>query len=392
MNQEKTTATLKQEILHLISLRQEGGYWDFKKQWHGKKSDLLLDIICMANNLHNRAAYIIIGIDEKQDYAVVDVKDDPNRRNTQNIVDFLKDKKFAGGVRPLVHVATISLYRGDIDVVVVENSHHTPFYLTERFDAIRANHIYTRVMDTNTPVDSSADINNVEYLWRKRFHLDETPLNKFLHYLCTPDDWTPIQDHNMGYFYKYSPEYTITCEEDDRDGYEYYMFGQVKTQPSWWLITLRYHQTAIDQFLGLTLDGGRSFVIAPQRSHELAKVGTSYLGYYIKDTLRYRLLQFYHKKEANEEHSFRTYMSIVAVFKSETEYENFIFYVKNNNARYKELLAQQSYSHLPSFPELQGYVMGSFKKEYMDALVIQEMLQEFREESRQLVSVDNSEL
>ena len=177
---------LKEEILRLVSMKQEGGYWDFKKQWHDKRTDLLHDIICMANNLHNRAAYIIIGIDEEQDYAVVDVKADPNRRNTQKMVDFLKDKKFAGGIRPLVHVEPVSLRRGDIDVIIIENSFNTPFYLTEQFEGVRANHIYTRVMDTNTPKDKSADINNVEYLWRKRFHLDEMPIDKFRHYLQNP--------------------------------------------------------------------------------------------------------------------------------------------------------------------------------------------------------------
>ena len=113
MNEERTV-TLKEKILHLISLQQEGGYWDFKKQWYEKKNDMLHDIICMANNLHNCTAYIIIGVDEKQGYAVVDVKNDPNRRNTQNMVDFLRDKKFAGGVRPLVHVEQLSLYHGDL--------------------------------------------------------------------------------------------------------------------------------------------------------------------------------------------------------------------------------------------------------------------------------------
>lgn len=59
---------IENEIKQLISLKQEGGYWDFKKQWYvsgdaGKRS-LLIDIICMANNLENRDAYIIIGVDE----------------------------------------------------------------------------------------------------------------------------------------------------------------------------------------------------------------------------------------------------------------------------------------------------------------------------------------
>ena len=43
----------KEEILELISLKQEGAYWDFKKEWYeeGKQPDLLHDIICMSNNL-----------------------------------------------------------------------------------------------------------------------------------------------------------------------------------------------------------------------------------------------------------------------------------------------------------------------------------------------------
>lgn len=90
--------TLKEEVIHLVTLEQEGGYWDFKKQWHDNKTSLLHDVICMANNLHNRNAYIIIGIDEEDNFAVVDVKADPNRRNTQNmarqnIIDLTKREK-----------------------------------------------------------------------------------------------------------------------------------------------------------------------------------------------------------------------------------------------------------------------------------------------------------
>lgn len=89
---------LRETVLRLISLKQEGGYWDFKKQWYGNeaKCDLLHDIICMANNLYDRDAYIIIGVDEEKNYSIVGVQADPNRKNTQMLVDLLKDKKFAG--------------------------------------------------------------------------------------------------------------------------------------------------------------------------------------------------------------------------------------------------------------------------------------------------------
>lgn len=101
-------------IQNIINLKQEGSYWDFKREWYSneKKADLLHDIICMANNLENKDAYIIVGVDEENDYIVKDVRSDENRRNTQMIVDFLKDKKFSGGVRPTVYVETIELNDG----------------------------------------------------------------------------------------------------------------------------------------------------------------------------------------------------------------------------------------------------------------------------------------
>ena len=41
------------EIESLIDMHQEGAYWDFKREWYGnnKDGDMLIDIICMANNL-----------------------------------------------------------------------------------------------------------------------------------------------------------------------------------------------------------------------------------------------------------------------------------------------------------------------------------------------------
>ena len=100
-------ATLKSTILKLISLRQEGSYWDFKKEWHSNKADLLHDIICMSNNLSNKDAYIIIGVDESDNFSINDVSSDVNRRKTQDLVSFLRDKKFAGGIRPTVYVESL---------------------------------------------------------------------------------------------------------------------------------------------------------------------------------------------------------------------------------------------------------------------------------------------
>lgn len=110
------------EIMDLIDLKQEGAYWDFKKEWHDKKSDLLHDIICFANNLANRDCYIIIGVDEENNYCLNDISGDPNRKDTQKIVDFLKDKKFAGGIRPVVFVESLNIHGSVVDVIIIKNS------------------------------------------------------------------------------------------------------------------------------------------------------------------------------------------------------------------------------------------------------------------------------
>ena len=373
---------LNKEINDLISIRQEGGYWDFKREWYTSKSDMLHDIICMANNLQNHNAYIIIGIDEEMDCSIIDVREDPNQRNTQKIVDFLKDKKFAGGIRPVVYVERLTFGSDSIDTIVIENSHNTPFFLTESYEGVRANHIYTRVMDTNTPTNKSADINHIEYLWRKRFFIDESPLTKFCHYLSDPNWWEPIQDLDMGFFCKQAPEYTINCESDpNRSGYEYYMFGQVNQRPSWWYVTLKYHQTAIKQFLGISLDGGRSFAIAPCREHDLYQNGISFVGYFIKGSLRSRLLEFFHQKETSEEYAFRTFLKAVIIFNSEVECTSFFEYIKCNSAHFHEMKKQQGDADLPQFPNIQGLNTDVYKNTYRDALVLKKMLLQFRNQT-----------
>ena len=80
------------EICQLIAMKQEGSYWDFKKEWYTKKSDLLHDIICLSNNLVNRDCYIIIGVDQENDYSLVDVRNDVNRKNTQKKYKELKEQ------------------------------------------------------------------------------------------------------------------------------------------------------------------------------------------------------------------------------------------------------------------------------------------------------------
>ena len=96
-------------VTELISSKREDDWWDFKEFHYEDKGSMLHDIICLANNRANRDSYLIFGVRDKT-FEIVGVENDPNRKNQQNIVDFLRTPNFAGHVRPRVEVQTIVVH------------------------------------------------------------------------------------------------------------------------------------------------------------------------------------------------------------------------------------------------------------------------------------------
>ena len=86
---------IREEALNLIALKREGAYWDFKKEWHKDNSELIHDMLCLANNLESDVSYLFIGIDEEEDYSVCE------RKTNQMIVDMLSKTKWDNGQPPL---------------------------------------------------------------------------------------------------------------------------------------------------------------------------------------------------------------------------------------------------------------------------------------------------
>ena len=122
-------------------------------------------------------------------------------------------------------------------------------------------------MDTNTPKNRTADIHHIEYLWKKRFKLISTPLERVELYLNKPEDWvdSPTNGGAIKKYHKHFPEFTIEYDlEDDRVGYEYYLFNQTDTRPHWNEIRIHYHQTMLFSCGGISLDGGRYFTSVPE--------------------------------------------------------------------------------------------------------------------------------
>lgn len=161
---ELTIDPLNKEIVDLINNKVEKDYYDYKLKLHENKEDLLHDILCLSNNIKNIDAYLIFGVNDECE--VVGLKE---KLKSNNILDFLKSKSFAGDHMPEIEVKNLFYLYYDIGVIVCKSSKHVPFYLTERFKGIRENQIYTRVGDTNTPKDRNASYNYIEKLWKFHF-------------------------------------------------------------------------------------------------------------------------------------------------------------------------------------------------------------------------------
>ena len=375
---------IKKEIIELIYLKQEGAYWDFKSEWYDSKhsGNLLHDIICMSNNLSNRDAYIVIGIDEEKNFEITDTSGDSNRKNTQQLVDFLKNKKFAGDMRPLVLVENIEIRGNTIDVIVIPNSANTPFYLKEKYKGIFANQIYTRIQDTNTPVNSSADIDKVEWLWKKRFGLIQKPIEQVEAFMEQASEWVNGPHGEMQKYYKSFPEYTLTYDYacDGRNGYEYYLFSQCNSTPRWMDIRICYHQTLLTEIGGVLLDGGRYMTPCPETDG--IKFSESYYWdimykYMTKDSFLYKLNRFLYKNEWTDEARIArdNFLEVILIFEDNQERKLFKEYVSQNwydRERYR------SFIHLPYIPQLEGYNEDAFKQDYENALILKCMLNDFR--------------
>ena len=388
MTAKRDNIFLRNKVRQLCSLKQEGPYWDFKREWHSTKSDLLHDIICMANNLTKQDGMIIIGINEENNYSSVDVSNDPKRKNTQKIVDFLKDIHFAGDVRPTVIVDTILLDFNQVDVIIVKNDVFTPYYLAQEYKPkddrpVPPYHIYTRIGDTNTAINRSADINNVEKLWKKRLGIDETPLERVKTYLHFPMDWEMSGNDETVLYYKQFPEFTYEEEYlPEKNDVKFFFYGQTDHYPRWHKARIKYHQTVLSEMLLIGLDGSRLITAAPSIQGFSMEQSSSHwdisFDYYIEDTLEYILSSYflYDVYESNFEKTYirNEFLKTILVFRDERDIEDFIDYAVG---RWNSVNAAEYENQVPSFPPVEGMRMDVLSEQYRNGLILKDLLAEY---------------
>lgn len=303
---------LRDVIIKLIESKQEDDYYDFKESWHENNAELLHDILSLANNRTDNDGLLIFGVKDAT-FNIIGVENDLQRKNQQNIIDFLNSKTFFAGIRPSIELHTIKYLKHEIDILIVKNTTDTPYYLSKEYrdrdKLVRENYIYTRIKDTNTPIDRSADVNQVEYLWKKRFKLNASPIIRIFDELKNKEHWkekVSFKNSNAFYYNIYNPEYTVEVipdEDYDNVRYEFYSYKQINHTTSYGTIIVKYYSTEIFTTQYVLLDGGRYITVVPEWSfpelgnkHEVVQY--SYKCYYL-DSYEYILKEFLYCENDN---------------------------------------------------------------------------------------------
>lgn len=354
----------KEEIMALIDGKTEGSYWDFKEKHHDLECKLLHDILCMANNLEGRDAYLIFGVEDKT-CNIVGVEKG-SKYTLIYFRQFLKERKFAGDNRPDIDFYNFEIENKQVDVLIIKKSNNTPFYLAEEFKkdgtVVRCS-TYTRVNDTNTDINKTADIYHVEKLWRRRFGIDKSIKERYNLLLDSPEDWDVDWDNRSHAYHMIFPEFQMKLGEF-RNGVTPASVFYLDPNAEFASLKLYYHSTLIHETSLWNFDGYRLFL--PAESTGLASpfgVTVLYYLYYDLSTVNGQLFRIFTKDmlKKYDTSSRGVGGDSFLIFKDDKERKSFDEYAKLNiknidfnkiredNKRYIELDLKHSNSNTTVF-------------------------------------------
>ena len=180
-----------------------------------------------------------------------------------------------------------------VDVLIIEDEPKKPYHLVEHIGRVRAHHMYTRVCDVNTPVDASAPPHEIERMWRERFGLDESALDRARRFLSEPTAWLiREEDGFVCCHHDVFPEFTLrmAAAECHIDCDQEWTRGEVRTDNnhSGWY-ELRCHQPLLKRVHYVGFDDGKKGMVAP--AWEALGKGRFY--FYKSDSLEYAIQRFW---------------------------------------------------------------------------------------------------
>lgn len=346
-----TNDQLDEIVRELFYLGVEGEYWDFKEkpyffegqskeEKNKKKNDLLHDIICMANNLSNREAYIIMGIQDKP-VKITGVKQFSKKWTQENYQDFLQNLTWAGDMIPTVEFRTIN--NGDLDVLIIKKSNRVPFYITKKYSKVRENRIYVRKGSKNTAIDSQAEISDIEKLFEYRFGLTPFPKECVINYITDHDHWIEMKGNyeTRSWYYEKFPEYTMELVDDPQNDElkaPVYALIQFNARTTWQILRLKYHQTIllefsshyIDEYRGISVQPKYNFLKLSDRMNDIKFPSMYY--YYLSNSVEIELMYLLKELMQHDGEAWRRHLSLIPVFDDDEERNIIEKYVEENKA------------------------------------------------------------
>ena len=288
--------TLARTVKDLIARNTEGVYWDFKREHHTHKRELIHDVLCLANAEHAGPRFLIFGVDNA-DFSLHEIKRSAGRRTQANVAGLFRDNagKFFQSRFPTFYLHEIEIDGTPVDVLVIEDAPKKPYYLVENIVGILAHHVYTRVCDTNTPVNASAQPHEIERMWRERFGLDAPALERARRCLGEPAAWTlREEDGFVCCHHEVFPEFTLRAAsaESHIGSSQEWTRGEIVTEgnhAAWF--ELRYHQTMLRRIHYVSFDNHKKSMVAP----DWVKVGKGRFYFYRADSVEYAVQQFWTK-------------------------------------------------------------------------------------------------
>ena len=126
------------------------------------------------------------------DYSVCSIDASVGKKTQADIAGLFLDnaEKLFQSRFPTFHLHEIEFDGGLVDVLVIEDEPKKPYYLVDNIQDVKAHHIYKRVCDTNTPKPLAAQPDEIECMWRERFCLDATALERAKINLGEPNRWS----------------------------------------------------------------------------------------------------------------------------------------------------------------------------------------------------------
>ena len=356
-----TNDQLDEIVRELIYLGVEGEYWDFKEkpyffegqskeEKNKKKNDFLHDIICMANNLSNHDAYIIMGIQDKP-VKITGVKQFSNKWTQENYQDFLQNLTWAGDMIPTVEFRTIN--NGDLDVLIIKKSNRVPYYITKNYGKVRENRIYVRKGSKNTAIDSQAEIGDIEKLFEFRFGLTPFPKERVINYITDHDHWIEMKGNyeTRSWYYEKFPEYTLELVDDpqnDKLKAPVYVLIHPNARTTWQILRLKYHQTIllefsshyIDEYRGISVQPKYNFLKLFDRMDDMKFPSMYY--YYLSDSVEINLMYLLKDLLQQDGEAWRRHLSLIPVFYDDVERNVIEEYIEENKSDIIDKIKKES--------------------------------------------------